>query len=67
MGLEHVPWQSIVLGVEANFYDIGSFDHTGQDTAGGFSRNFNTSAPIWAITVRASYLFGPPVVTRYVN
>ena len=67
VGLEHVPWQSIVLGVEANFYDISSFDHTGQDTAGGFSRNFNTSAPIWAITVRASYLFGPPIVTRYVN
>ena len=67
VGMEHVPWQSIVLGVEANFYDISGFDHSGADTFGVPARFFNTSAPIWAISLRASYLFGPPIVTRYVN
>jgi opacity protein-like surface antigen len=67
VGLEHVPWQNIVVGVEADFYGDIRFDHTGRDNAGGLSRNFNTSAPLWAITVRASYLFGQPIVTRYVN
>jgi outer membrane immunogenic protein len=67
VGLEHVPWQSIVLGVEANFYDVTRFDHAGLDSFGVPARFFNTSAPIWAISVRASYLFGPPIVTRYVN
>ena len=67
VGLEHVPWQSIVLGVEANFYDVSGFDHSGVDSFGVPARFFNTSAPIWAISLRASYLFGPPIVTRYVN
>jgi outer membrane immunogenic protein len=67
VGLEHVPWQSIVVGVEADFYGISSFDHTVRDTGGGTARFFDTSAPVWAITLRASYLFGPPIVTRYVN
>jgi outer membrane immunogenic protein len=67
VGMEHVPWQSIVLGVEANFYDVSRFDHSGVDTFGVPARFFNTSAPIWAISLRASYLFGPPIVTRYVN
>jgi outer membrane immunogenic protein len=67
VGLEHVPWQSIVVGVEADFYKISSFDRTVIDTAGGTSRYFDTSAPLWSISVRASYLFGPPIVTRYVN
>jgi len=67
VGMEHVPWQSIVLGVEANFYDVTRFDHSGVDTFGVPARFFNTSAPIWAISLRASYLFGPPIVTRYVN
>jgi outer membrane immunogenic protein len=67
VGMEHQPWQSIVLGVEANLYDVSGFDHSGVDTFGVPARFFNTSAPIWAISVRASYLFGPPIVTRYVN
>jgi len=67
VGMEHVPWQSIVLGVEANFYDVTGFDHSGPDSVGVPARFFNTSAPIWAISLRASYLFGPPIVTRYVN
>jgi outer membrane immunogenic protein len=67
VGLEHVPWQHIVLGVEANFYDATSFDHSGPDNVGVPTRFFNTNAPIWAIAVRASYLFGQPIVTRYVN
>jgi outer membrane immunogenic protein len=67
VGMEHVPWQNIVLGVEANYYNVGSFDRSGVDTFGvpaGFS---NTSASLWSISVRASYLFSPPIVTRYVN
>jgi outer membrane immunogenic protein len=67
VGLEHVPWQSIVVGVEADFYGISSFDRTVLDTTGGTSRYFDTSAPLWSITLRASYLFGPPITTRYVN
>jgi outer membrane immunogenic protein len=67
IGLEHVPWQNIVLGVEANVYGGLTFDHAGRDNAGVPFRFFNSDATIWAINVRASYLFGPPVVTRYVN
>ena len=67
VGMEHVPWQNIVLGVEANYYNVGSFDRSGVDTFGVPARFFNTSASLWAISVRASYLFSPPIVTRYVN
>jgi outer membrane immunogenic protein len=67
VGLEHVPWQNIVFGVEANVYGGLTFDHAGLDNAGVPFRFFNTDATIWAITLRANYLFGPPVVTRYVN
>jgi outer membrane immunogenic protein len=67
VGLEHVPWQSIVVGVEADFYGGIKFDHSGLDTIGVATRYVDTSAPLWAITVRASYLFGQPIVTRYVN
>ena len=67
VGLEHVPWQSIVIGVEADFYGGISFDRSGNDNFGVPARFFDTSAPIWAITLRASYLFGQPIVTRYVN
>jgi outer membrane immunogenic protein len=67
VGLEHVPWQNIIFGVEANVYGGLTFDHAGLDNAGTPFRFFNTDATIWAITLRASYLFGPPIVTRYVN
>ena len=67
VGLEHVPWQSIVLGVEANVYGGITFDHAGRDSVGNPVRFFNSDATIYAITVRASYLFGQPIVTRYVN
>jgi outer membrane immunogenic protein len=67
VGLEHVPWQNIVLGVEADFYGGIKFDHSGSDSLGVAARYIDTSAPLWAITVRASYLFGQPIVTRYVN
>ena len=67
VGLEHVPWQNIVVGVEADFYDATRFDHRGQDNIGGAAVYSNSNAPIWAITLRASYLFGQPIVTRYVN
>jgi len=67
VGLEHVPWQSIVIGVEANVYGGLTFDHAGRDNVGNPVRFFNSDASIWAITVRASYLFGQPIVTRYVN
>lgn len=67
VGMEHIPWQNIVWGVEANFYDVGSFDQSGLDSVGVPTRFSNTSATLWSISVRASYLFGPPIVTRYVN
>jgi outer membrane immunogenic protein len=63
-GLEHVPWQNIIVGLEFNYYGV-SFDHSGVDNFGVPVRNFNTSAPIYALTARMSYLFGPPVVTNY--
>jgi outer membrane immunogenic protein len=67
VGLEHVPWQNIVLGVEADVYGGLTFDHAGRDTAGVAFRFFDTDATIWSITLRASYLFGQPIATRYVN
>jgi outer membrane immunogenic protein len=67
VGLEHVPWQNIVFGVETNVYGGLTFDHAGRDNVGNPFRFFNSDATIWAITVRASYLFGPPIVTRYIN
>jgi outer membrane immunogenic protein len=67
VGLEHVPWQSIVVGVEANVYGGITFDHAGRDSVGNPVRFFNSDASIYAITLRASYLFGQPIVTRYVN
>ena len=67
VGMEHVPWQNIVVGVEADVYGGLTFDHAGQDTLGVPFRFFNSDATIYAITVRASYLFGQPIVTRYVN
>ena len=67
VGMEHVPWQNIVLGVEANYYNVGSFDHSGVDTFGVPAQFSNTSASLWSISVRASYLFSPPIGTRYVN
>jgi outer membrane immunogenic protein len=57
VGLEHVPWRSIVVGMEVNYYNA-TFDHSGTNSVGGTSRNFNTSADIFAATLRASYLFG---------
>ena len=67
VGLEHVPWQNIVIGVEADFYGSLSLDRSGIDNFGVPARFFDSSAPIWAITLRASYLFGQPIATRYVN
>src|SRR5262249_24874777 len=67
VGLEQVPRQKIGFGVEAHCCDGSSLDSFGVDTFGVPTRFFNTSAPIWAISLRASYLFGPPIVTRYVN
>jgi len=40
VGLEHVPWQNIVVGVEADFYGDIRFDHTGRDNAGRFVGEF---------------------------
>ena len=45
VGLEHVPWQSIVIGVEADFYGSISFDRSGNDNFGVPARFFDTSAP----------------------
>jgi opacity protein-like surface antigen len=67
VGMEYVPWQNIVVGVEADVYGGLTFDHSGVDNFNVPFRFFNTDATIWAITVRASYLFGPTIVTRYVN
>jgi outer membrane immunogenic protein len=63
-GVEHVPWKNIVVGMELNYYNA-TFDHSGVNSAGGFSRTFNSDASIYALTLRVSYLFGPPVVTNY--
>jgi len=67
VGMEHVPWQNIVVGVEANYYNVGDFGRSGVDTFGVPAAISNTSASLWSISVRASYLFSPPIVTRYVN
>jgi outer membrane immunogenic protein len=63
-GVEHVPWKSIVVGMEFNYY-YATFDHSGVNSVGGVSRTLNSNAGIYALTARVSYLFGPPVVTNY--
>jgi outer membrane immunogenic protein len=63
-GLEHVPWKDIIVGLEFNYYNV-KFDQSGLDTAGGPFAFTNSSANIYAFTVRLSYLFGPPMVTNY--
>lgn len=63
-GVEHVPWQNIVVGMEFNYYHAG-FNHPGQDSVGNVARVVDGKADIFALTVRASYLFGQRVVTNY--
>jgi outer membrane immunogenic protein len=63
-GLEHVPWKNIIVGLEFNYYNV-TFDHTGLDTANGPFQVSSSSANIYAVTGRLSYLFGPPVTTNY--
>src|SRR5262249_10232633 len=67
VGWEHVPWLNNLLRVEDSVYGGITFDHAGLDKADMPFRFYNSDATIWAITVRPSYLFGPPIVTRYVN
>jgi outer membrane immunogenic protein len=64
LGLEHVPWKDIIVGLEFDYYKV-TFDRSGLDTAGVPIQFSNTGANIYAVTVRLSYLFGPPVVTNY--
>jgi outer membrane immunogenic protein len=63
-GAEYVIWRSVVLGAEFNYYNA-KFDHSGVDNFGVPRRNFNTNADLYSLTLRLSYLFGPPVVTNY--
>jgi outer membrane immunogenic protein len=63
-GLEHVPWKDIIVGLEFDYYNV-KFDQSGLDTAGGPFQFTNSSANIYAFTLRLSYLFGAPVLTNY--
>ena len=60
VGLEHVPWRSIVVGVEANYYRA-TFERSGLSTLGNPTRITGGTADIFAVTGRISYLFGQPV------
>ena len=46
VGLEHVPWQSIVIGVEADFYGSLSLDRSGLIIL-GFQRGFLTAVRLF--------------------
>jgi outer membrane immunogenic protein len=63
-GIEHVPWQNIIVGLEFNYFNA-TFDHSGPNSAGVISRNFNTDVDMYTLTFRLSYLFGERVVTNY--
>jgi outer membrane immunogenic protein len=70
-GIEYMPWQNLVLGIEFNFYNF-AFD-TKQPVLFSDGRPFQISgsnADVYAITARLSYLFNwgktlPAVVARY--
>jgi outer membrane immunogenic protein len=63
-GLEHVPWRDIIVGLGFDYYNV-AFDRSGVDNFGAPFQVSNSRANIYAVTLRLSYLFGPPVVTNY--
>jgi outer membrane immunogenic protein len=63
-GLEHVPWKNIVVGLAFDYYNV-AFDHNGLDTTGRPFQFSNSSANIYAVTARLSYLFAPSFLTNY--
>lgn len=63
-GLEHVPWRDIIVGLGFDYYNV-AFDRSGVDSFGAPFQVSNSKANIYAVTLRLSYLFGPPVVTNY--
>jgi outer membrane immunogenic protein len=68
IGLEYMPWQNLVLGIEADWYNF-KFDRSGVANDGVPVSFFNTKSDVFAVTGRASWLFNfnapGPVVTRY--
>jgi outer membrane immunogenic protein len=69
-GIEYMPWQNLVIGLEFNYYNF-AFDTITAVPFGDFSfQIWGTNADVYALTVRLSYLFNwgkPPaaVVARY--
>jgi outer membrane immunogenic protein len=63
-GLEHVPWRDIIVGLGFDYYNV-AFDRSGVDNFGAPFQVSSSRANIYAVTLRLSYLFGPPVVTNY--
>jgi outer membrane immunogenic protein len=65
-GIEWMPWPSIVLGAEFDYYSF-TFDRTGIASDLTTSRFFNTQANVYAGLFRLSYLlnWSGPVMARY--
>jgi outer membrane immunogenic protein len=70
-GIEYMPWQNLVLGIEFNFYNF-AFD-TKQPITFSDGTEFEiggSEADVFAVTARLSYLFNwgkgkAPVVAKY--
>jgi outer membrane immunogenic protein len=71
-GIEYLLMRSVVLGVEADYYDFGvccggrseSLSLFGGAPIGQFSTH-DTSVTAWSVLGRLSYKFGSPVVASY--
>jgi opacity protein-like surface antigen len=71
-GIEYMPWQNLVLGVEFNFYNF-AFDTKQPILFSDGAREFEiagSEADVFAVTARLSYLFNwgkgkAPVVAKY--
>jgi outer membrane immunogenic protein len=70
IGVDFMPWRSVVLGIRGDWYNF-SFDRTFVDSTGVVNTLNNSRADFFSVTGRISYLFNwggppPPVVSaRY--
>ncbi len=67
VGLEYMVMPSLVLGVEADWYNFKYDNSNIVATDGSVGRILNSNDNVFAVTARASWLFnwGGPVVARY--
>jgi outer membrane immunogenic protein len=71
-GVEYMPWQNVVLGLEFDFYNFAFDTKTPQPFSDGLNsfQIWGSNADVYSITARLSYLFNwgktpSALVTRY--